>query len=199
MRFLPSRLFWVVALVVFAPMVRAQDNSHSLYQAYGGYAFLSNCPNGSPGGRQPLNGWDGSLAMLDWHHLRFKIDVNGYLGSNLGARQGLLLITAGGEYGRKFGGEYAFVEGLIGDGSINHHWGADGATGQTASIATIVGGGLDTPLRPRLALRVLTDFQYTNFNADLASLPSVYPIYPSPVHGLPNFFARVGAGLAWSF
>ncbi len=33
----------------------------------------------------------------------------------------------------------------------------------------------------------------------LAALPSPAPVYPNEVHGLPNFYARLGAGLAWYF
>lgn len=196
------RLLLPALYVGLAATLSAQTETqpqHQLYQFYGGYTFLSNCPNGTPGARHALSGWNASLAMLDWHDLRFKLDVTGYSGTNLGAGQHLMVITAGGEYGRKFGPEYAFVEGLMGDASLNHHWGDNQATGQTASFATLVGGGFDTPLRKRLALRVGADFQYMNFNADLLSVPSTTPIYPSPVHHLPNFFGRVGAGLAWSF
>lgn len=196
------RLSMAALFLSLAATLCAQTETQTqqqLYQFYGGYSFLSNCPNGTPGARHALNGWNGSLAMLDWHHLRFKIDADGYSGTNLGAGQHLMVITAGGQYGRKFGPEYAFVEGLMGDASLNHHWGDNQATGQTASFATLVGGGFDTPLRRRLSLRVLADFQYMNFNADILSVPSTTPIYPSPVHHLPNFFGRVGAGLAWSF
>jgi hypothetical protein len=199
MRTLSHRFFWTIALLGLAPLVQAQDKAAALYTVYGGYSFLSNSPNGSPGGRQGLNGWNGSIAALDWHHLRFKLDVAGYRGTNLDAHQHELVITAGGEYGRRFGKEYGYVEGLIGDAAVNHHWADGGNTGQTASIATLVGGGFDTPLRPRLLLRVQGDFQYTNLNPDVARIPSIVPVYPSPIHGLPNFFARVGAGLAWSF
>lgn len=199
MRTLSFRFLWMIALLMPALTAHAQDTSHSLYQLYGGYSFLSNTPNGSPGAHHPLNGFDVSLATLDWRHLRFKLDASEYRGSNLDAHQHELLITAGGEYGRHFGREYGYVEGLIGDAAVNHHWAEGGNTGQTASIAAVTGGGLDTPLRSRLFLRVQADFLYTNLNPDLAKIPSIYPVYPSPIHGLPNYFGRVGGGLAWSF
>lgn len=199
MRTNPFGLFLMLALLTAVPPAHGQDPGRSLYQLYGGYSFLSNTPNGSPGAHHPLNGFEASLAMLDWHHLRFKLDASEYRGSNLDAHQHEMLITAGGEYGRHFGPEYGYLEALIGDAAVNHHWAEGGNTGQTASIATLIGGGLDTPLRRRLVLRVQGDFLYTNLNPDLAKIPSTYPVYPSPIHGLPNYFGRVGAGLAWSF
>ena len=194
-----SRLLWAISVLGLTPAVHAQADQPAPYQVYGGYSFLSNCPNGVKASRQALNGWDGSLAMLDWHHLRFKIDVTGYRGSNLGAQQNLLVFTAGGEYGRRFGKEYAYLEGLVGDAGLNKDWGANGAIGQTASFTTLTGGGLDTPLRPHLVLRTQADFEYMNFNSAIASTPSQTLEYPPPTHGLPNFFARITAGVGWSF
>jgi hypothetical protein len=193
---MPTRLFSLIALMCFSTALCAQQEPPAHYQIYGGYAFLSNSMNGVPGSRQPLNGWDASLGFPSWHNLRFKIDVAGYRGTNLGAPQHPYSITGGAQYEWRFKRETAFVEFLGGDIGINENWGAGQIRGETASIAMLMGGGLDTRLTRRIALRVSGDYQYSNFGlAGPASLGSV----PYKIPGLPNNFVRMSSGLVWRF
>lgn len=195
-----SRLSAMIVLLCLTPLIFSQSEASqsvapARYQIYGGYSLLSNSFNGVPGSRQPLNGWDASVAFPAWHALRFKMDVYGYRGTNLGAPQHALFIMAGGQYGRRLGRESIFVEGLAGDGGLNNNWGAGGSSGESASFATLLGGGLDTPLTRRLAFRVDGGFQYSYFSLK-APQPSLVP-YRIP--GLPTYFGRVSSGLVWQF
>lgn len=192
-----------VLLFVIAPGIHAQENRQqwqSLYELYGGYSLLSNSPNGVKGARQPLNGFEAELAMLRWHGVRFKVATSDYRGTNLNAQEHLLFLTGGGEYDRRAGSrEVGFLEGLMGNVAMNKNWMQNGEAGQTASFLGIFGGGLDTPIGHDLAIRVKGDALYMNLHPGVAALPSPAPIYPNGVHGLPNFYVRMGAGLVWSF
>ena len=85
---------------------------------------------------------------------------------------------------------------LGGDMGINEILGARTNCGETASIVTLFGGGLDTRLTRRIAWRVSGDYQYSNFGlAGPANLGSV----PYKIPGLPNNFARITSGLVWRF
>lgn len=192
---MPSRLFSLIALLCLLPALHAQWEVQSRYQVYGGYSFLSNSINGVAGSRQPLNGWDASMAFPAWHDLRFKIDAFGYRGTNLGAPQHPYFILGGGQYNWRFRKESVFVEGLIGNGGVNKNWGANGIPSETASFSSLVGGGLDTPLTRHIAYRVGGDFQYAYF-ALQGPLPNLAP-YRIP--GLPTYFGRISSGLLWQF
>ena len=189
-----SRLVSLIALLCLSSALHAQTEAPVRYQIYGGYAFLSNTLNGVPGAHQPLNGWDAAAAFAPWHGLRFKLDVSDYRGTNLGAPQHLLFILAGGQYGRRFGRETAFVEGLAGAGGANKTWPADHALGQTASFTSLVGGGLDTRLTRHLAYRVSGGYQYSYFVLESPGLSIPYGI-----PGLPRNFGRISSGLVWEF
>jgi len=153
--------------------------------------------NGSSrqGSRQLLNGIDGSIAFAPWRGLRFKIDAFAYLGTNLRASQDAYFVMGGGQYGRHFGREFAFVEGLAGEGSINRNWGANATPEETASFSTVLGGGLDTPLTKRFAWRVEGGYQWANF----ALAPPTLPNIPYRIPGLPNNFGRLSTGCVWHF
>ncbi|HEY1983989.1 MAG TPA: hypothetical protein VGG85_01185 [Terracidiphilus sp.] len=189
-RFLP-----LLFLVCLSSVLHAQTESPAHYQLYGGYTFLSNSFNGVPGARQPLNGWDASLAFQPWHNLRFKLDTYAYSGTNLGAPQKPWFIMAGGQYGRRLGRESVFVEALVGDAGINKDWGPNRITGGTATFATLVGGGVDTPIARHFAYRATGGFQYSY--TDLAVETPIYLPYRIP--GLPTYFARISTGLVWLF
>jgi len=192
---LPHRLIVLAALACFAPLVAGQSETSARYQLYGGYAYLSNSFNGVPGSRHSLNGWDSSIAFAPWRNLRFKIDFFQYLGTNLNAPQHAYFILGGAQYGRRFGKEFAYVDGLAGDAGINKNWGANATNGENASFATILGGGLDTPLTRRLAFRVSGGYLWSNFALAPPSLPNI----PYRIPGLPNNFGRMAAGCVWSF
>jgi hypothetical protein len=192
---MPSRFFSLVALLCFSSSLHAQQAARARYQLYGGYSLLSNSFNGVPGSRQPLNGWDASIAFPPWRSLRFKIDTSGYRGTNLGAQQSAFFIMGGGQYGWHFGKEAVFVEGLAGDGGLNRYWGANQTPGETASFSTLVGGGLDTPLTRHFAFRVEGDYFWTNF----ALVQSVSTLIPYRIPGLPNNFGRISTGCVWRF
>jgi hypothetical protein len=165
------------------------------FQLYGGYAFLNNSPNGLPGERQPMNGWDAAIAVPQWRFIRFKVDVSSYRGSNQGAQQDTYYIMGGAQFTRRFGRESAFLEGFAGDGGVNRYWGPNASPGETASFATLLGGGLDTPITRCLAFRVSGGFQWSNFQL----INDVKHNIPITTPGIPNNFFRLSTGLVWGF
>jgi len=175
--------------------VHAQSDDHALHQLYGGYSFLSNSLNGLPGSRQPLNGWDVQLAFPSWKNLRFKFDVSGYRGTNLGAPQQPLYLLGGGQYDIRLKRETVFMEGLAGEAGVNKNWGPNNTVAATASFAAVFGGGLDIPLTRRFAFRINGGYQYSNF-ALKSPAPHLVPYRPP---GLPNNFFRISTGLVWKF
>lgn len=191
-----SRLLLLIAILIFSPLAYAQSEQPARYQLYGGYTMLSNSFNGVPGNRQPLNGWDASMAFAPWHNLRFKIDTYRYSGTNIGAPQNALFIMGGGQYTWRVRRESIFIEGLAGDGGINRNWGPNATSGETASFATLIGGGLDTPLSRRFAFRVSGGFQYSYFA--LQGTNGQYPV-PYLIPGLPTYFGRLSTGIVWGF
>jgi hypothetical protein len=190
------RFVSLIALLCLSPLLHAQNQEPpARFQVHGGYAYLSNSINGVPGSQQGLNGWDASVAFPSWHNLRFKIDVSGYTGTNLGAPQHPYFIQGGAEYSRRLGRETVFVEGMGGDGGINKNWGAKATAGETASFVSLVGGGLDTPLARHVAFRVSGGYQYSYF-----SLQGPKPgIVPYRIPGLPTNFGRISSGLVFLF
>jgi hypothetical protein len=184
-------------LLLVAANLYSQTDFSSRYQLYGGYSFLSNSLNGVSGSEQPLNGYEVAFAIPPWHDLRYKMNFFQYRGTNLSAAEHPYFVMAGGQYGRNFRREYAFVEALAGIGNVNATWGANGTIGDTASFSAVLGGGVDTPLSPRFALRVQGDYQYAYFKQVASRVPlSGVPTY---VPGLPTNFARISAGMVWRF
>ena len=194
-----SRLSVIFVLLSMAVAVHAQNEAAAQkparFQLYGGYAFVSNSPNGLPGENQPMNGWNASLGTPLWRFIRFNVDVSSYKGTNQGAQEDVYYILGGPQFARRFGRETVFVEALIGDGGINRYWGPQASPGETASFATVVGGGLDTPIARRLAFRVSGGYQWSNFQL----INNVQSIEPIQTPGLPDKFARISCGLLWSF
>src|SRR5580658_6149829 len=137
---MPSRLFALIAMLCLPAALHAQSEAPARFQIFGGYSFLSNSLNGVPGSHQPLNGWDAAMAFPSWHRLRFKIDVSGYMGTNLGLPQHPYFILGGAQYTWRFNRESVFVEGSGGVGGANQTWAGNGALGQTASFASLLGG-----------------------------------------------------------
>lgn len=199
-----DRFPWKVVPIVFlvccwTSVSSAQQQPQPFfYNLSGGYSVLSNSPNGVRGSRQPLNGFAASLGMLPWRGWKLRADAADYRGTNLNAQEHLLFLLGGGEYGRRLRRETAFADALLGAVNVNRQWMQNGEAGQTTSLLCVAGGGLDTPLRPQLAFRIGGDFLYMNLHAALASIPSPQPVYPNPVHGLPNFYGRVFFGLVWT-
>jgi len=192
---MPFRIVLLTIMLCLVSALHAQSEAPARFQIYGGYTYLSNSFNGIPGSRQPLNGWDASAAFPAWHSLRFKIDTSSYRGTNLGAPQHPFFIMGGGQYSRRLGRETVFVEGLVGVGGLNKDWGANKIAGETASIVTLAGGGVDTPLTRRIAWRVDGGFQYSYFALQSANAS----IIPYRIPGLPTYFGRVSSGLVWKF
>jgi Lipid A 3-O-deacylase (PagL) len=185
-----------MALLVFlftALISSSQSSDSSSYQISGGFSYLSNTINGVPGARQPLLGWEASMAAPAWRNLRFKIDYASYLGNNLGAPQHPYFIVAGGQYDHRLGKEILFAEALFGNCGLNGNWGPNRSPGSSASFATSLGGGVDTPVSGHLALRFEGDYQYTNF----ALYQSVTNKYPYQLPGYPKNFARISTELVW--
>jgi hypothetical protein len=161
---MPGRWMALLVLLFGALISSAQSSDSSSYQISGGFSYLSNSINGVPGARQPLLGWEASLASKPaWRNLRFKIDYSGYLGNNLGAPQHPYFIAAGGQYDHRLGKENLFAEALFGDCGLNGNWGPNKSPGSSASFAMLLGGGVDTPVSRHLAMRFEGGYQYTNF------------------------------------
>ncbi|HEY1806541.1 MAG TPA: hypothetical protein VGG45_18860 [Terracidiphilus sp.] len=194
-----SRLCLLLAFVAMAAAVRAQTGTAAQkpprFQLYGGYSFVSNSPNGTPGARQAMNGWNATFSPPGWHFVRFVLDVASYRGNNQGAKENWYSIMGGAQFTRRVGHERVFVEALGGDGGIGRYWGPNAAPGETATFASVVGGGFDTPFSRSLALRVSGGYQWSNFKL----INNVTSIMPVRTPGIPNNFARISAGLVWSF
>ncbi len=183
-----------LALLLTALISSAQSSDPSSYQISGGFSYLSNTINGVPGSRQPLLGWKVSLSTPAWRNLRFKIDYSGYLGNNLSAPQHPYFILAGGQFDHHLGREKLFVEALFGDCGLNGNWGPNQLPGSSASFATLLGGGVDTPVSTHLAMRFEGGSQHTNF----ALYKSATDKYPYQLPGYPKNFAHISAGLVWT-
>jgi len=191
------RLPWVVVLLSFAGALQAQSPLSSRYQLFGGYSLLSNSINGVSGSQQPLiNGYEFAFAIPPWHDLRFKMNFIQYRGTNLVAPEHPYFVLAGGQYGRNFGKESAFVEALAGIGNVNADWGANKTIGDTASFSAILGGGVDTPLSRHFAFRIQGDYQYAYFEQAASRNVNGAPTY---VAGLPSNFGRFASGIVWRF
>ncbi len=189
-----NRLLLLLLALVVTLAADAQSGSPPPFQIFGGFTYLSNTFNGTPGSRQPLTGWDASVGLPPYRHLRFVVDFSDYSGNNLGAQQHAYFIMGGAEYERRFHKEGLFVKALVGDGGINRKWGANGGLGGTASFSTFLGGGADTPISRRFAIRVEGGFQHTNF----ALIETEKIPIPYRIPGLPNYFGRISTGLIWT-
>src|ERR1700719_1537587 len=111
---MPRRLFSFLLAFSLLAAICAHSQELARHEIYGGYTFFSNSINGVPGSRQPLNGWDASIALSSWHGIRFKAETFGYSGTNLGASQNPLFILGGALYSHRMGRESVFGEGLAG-------------------------------------------------------------------------------------
>lgn len=194
-RKLPVRWLPLFAFLCLPPLLPAQSSGLDRFELYGGYAFLSNTINGVPGSQQSLNGWVAEFAVPPWHNLRFKFDVSGYSGTNLGALQKPYSITGGGQYTWHLRKESLFAEAMFGTAGINRYWGPNQLPGDTASFISILGGGVDTPVAPHFAIRLAADYQWTNFSL----IQSVSDAVPYTYPGIPRYFARITAGPVWRF
>lgn len=166
------------------------ETQESRYEVFGGYSLLSNSFNGhaSAPSRQPLNGWDAAAEVPVALHWDIKVEAAGYYGTSLGSPQHPLFVLGGAAWNHHFGKEVVFVEGLAGLGHLNADWWGGEGPAKTNSFAADAGGGLDIPLRSRLAWRIQGDFQFSNF-----TIPN------DQIHDLPNFFGRVTTGVVWHF
>jgi hypothetical protein len=180
-----------------APEVQ-NSSSAERYQLYGGYSYQSNSFNGVPGHRQGLNGWEASFAFQHlWRGLRFKLDTTQYRGTNYGAQQNGYYILGGWQYDYKIGHETIFGEVLAGELGMNRYWGPNGIPGMTAAFATVMGGGVDTPISRHFAIRVKGGWVAQNIYLISTAPTTLNQAIDYP--GLPNFFGQVGAGVVWKF
>lgn len=184
----------IIALLLLPRASAAQFDTSPPIQFFGGFSYLSNSFNGTPGAHQPLYGWDAGVTLPWFHRLRFVMNVSRYSGSDLGAQQRAAVFMAGGQYERRFGREGLYVKALAGDMGINRNWGPNGDPGGTASFATFLGGGLDTALTRHMGFRVEGGFQHTY----LSLIESTANPTPYRISGLPDYFGRISAGLTWS-
>lgn len=193
------RLTLLFAILSMAVGLRAQTDAAAQkaprFQVYGGYAFLNNSPNGTPGERQPMNGWNATFSPPGWRFVRFVMDVASYRGTNQGATENWYSIMGGAQFTRRVGRERVFVEAVAGDGGIGRYWGPNAAPGETATFVTNVGGGFDTPVSRSLAIRVSAGYQWSNYKL----INNTADIEPVQTPGIPNNFARISTGLVWSF
>ena len=189
---LPTLAF--IALFLSPLVLSAQSEAPAPFQIYGGITYLSNSFNGVPGSHRPLTGWDAAAALPAWHNLRLKIDASASYGNNLGAPQRAFSVMTGPQYERSLRRERLFGQALVGVVGLNRNWGANGGPGGTASFAELLGGGLDTPVRKHIGIRVEGDMGHTNF---ALVEPGAYPL-PYRIPGLPSYFARISAGVVWT-
>jgi len=188
-----ARSFYLLAFAFLPVALPAQSGASASYRIDVGFTALSNTFNGVPGARQPLPGWEASMAFPAWHHLRPKLEYSAFNGTNLGASQHAFFVMAGGEYERYAGKERLFGEALFGDVRVNQNWGANGSPGGNASFSTFFGGGADTPLSEHLAIRIDGGYQYAN----LTLYQSLGNQLPYRIPGLPQNFSRFSTGLVW--
>jgi len=193
--------FPLIALLSISTVGVAQQVTAPPMQVYGGYSRISNSFNGVPGSQQPLNGVNAGIAVLPWHHLRFRLDASSYRGTNLGTPQDSLFFMGGAQYEATFHRERFYAVALVGEGTLPGNWYkydttgyAHGHTGMTASLAEFLGGGVDTPVSHHLGIRVEGGVQHSDF----------VPIHPHsegslPYHlaGIPNYFGRFTVGIVW--
>jgi hypothetical protein len=192
-----ASILLVLLICCLTARLRAQEAaSPAHHEIYAGYTLLSNSINGVPGSRQPLNGWDASIAFGYWHGLQFKAETFSYRGTNLGAPQNPMFIMGGAQFSHRLGHETVFVEGLAGDVGMNRSWGANQSPGETASFASLLGGGLDSSLSRHFALRANAGFVYENI---ALQGPLATGLVPYRIPGLPNFFTRLSTGIVWRF
>jgi hypothetical protein len=195
-----ARFFFLAVLLNSAANAVAQQETSPPMQVYAGYSRLSNSFNGVPGSRQPLNGMNAGIAVLPWHHLRFKLDYSMFRGVNAGVPQHGFFIMGGSQYQATFHRERFYAEALVGEGGLNGNWYAanaagykNGNTGTIASLAEFLGGGVDTPVSHHYAIRVEGGVQHSGF----------VPIHPEPndlpyrLAGIPNYFGRFTVGMVW--
>lgn len=123
------RCFSVFALLLLRLPLAAQSSGPIPFQIYGGVSYFSNSFNAVTGSHHPLPGWDTAVAFPAWHDLRFKVDVSGYSGNNLGAPQHAFFIMGGPQCERSIGRERLFAHALFGDAGINRNWGPNGNLG----------------------------------------------------------------------
>ena len=187
-------LFPLISLLCVPFALVAQPAPSPPFELSGGYSYLSNSFNGVPGSRQALNGWDTAVAFPSWHDLRFKIDVSGFTGNNLGAPQRAFSVMGGGQYERSLRRERFFAQALFGETGLNRNWGPNGTSGSTASFTALLGGGFDTPVSRYFSIRLEADAQHTNF---ALVQPPPDPV-PYRIPGLPNFFGRFSTGIVWT-
>ena len=197
------RLRCLILLALFCPsaFLAAQPEPYSIAQIYVGYSYLSNSFNGVPGSRQPLNGWDAAIAFPGWRHLHFKLDYSMYRGNNLGEPQHAFFILGGGQYEATFHRERFYAQALVGEGGLNGSWYKSdtaaymgGNSGSTASLAELLGGGIDTPIGLHTAIRVEGGVQHSNFDPNQ---PSTQRSVPFHLPGIPTYFGRFSAGIVW--
>lgn len=192
--------FPLVAFLCLASIAYAQNQAPPPLQIYGGFSRISNSFNGVPGSQQALNGFAAGVATQPWRHLRFKLDVSGYRGMNLGDPQHSLFFMGGAQYEREIHRERFYGEALLGEGTLNGNWFkadatgyAYGHTGMTASLAEFFGGGADTPVSHHFAVRVEGGVQHSDF---VPIHPQPHPV-PYHLDGVPNYFGRFTVGMVW--
>lgn len=192
---MPSRLFYLAVIIVcLSTAAFAETPPQERYQVYGGYTYLSNSFNGVPGAKQGLSGYDVAGEFPEYRGIRFVLHTIGYRGTNQGVPQDAMFIMGGAQFGRKFGREKAFLEGLAGNGNINQDWAPGGVRGEVNAFSGALGGGVDTPLTHHLAFRVAGGYMHTSFSAIGANTLIAYRI-----PGLPHNFARLTTGVVWKF
>ena len=195
-----SRFLLLVALLGTVSGAAAQRESPPPLQIYAGYSWLSNSFNGVPGSQSALNGWNTGLAFQPWHHLRFRLDYSMYRGTNAGVPQHSFFILGGGQYEATVRRERFYAEAMLGEGGLNGNWYKanttgyhNGNTGTIASLAEFLGGGIDTPVGRRAAIRVEGGVQHSNF-VPILPLPHATPFH---LDGIPNYFGRLSVGMVW--
>jgi hypothetical protein len=182
----------LISLLFGLRSVRSQEPSKAAKnEFYAGYGFLSNSFNNySNFSGTPMNGWDAALAMHANRRLSLCIGALGLYGTNLDAFQIQHSLLIGPQWSHGVGKVSLFAHGLVGLGFINS--GAipfdNSSPSSNVTFAALAGGGVDTPISPRLAWRVEGDY-----------LRSQYGSNSNQIHDLHGNFAHVTTGLVFRF
>lgn len=191
-----ARRRWITFILIsllFAlrPLCAQEPSGAAKNEFYAGYGFLSNSFNSYANfSGAPMNGWDAALAVHANRRLGICFEALGLYGTNLGAFQIEHSLLIGPQWSHRVGKVSLFAHGLAGMGFINS--GAipfdNSSPSSNVTFAALAGGGIDTPISPRLAWRVEGDY-----------LRSQYGSNSDQIHNLRGNFAHVTTGIVFRF
>lgn len=147
-------------LLFFSILASAQTAAPSV-DIFGGYSYLNIDTNGLTTSRQSANGWEASVSVGLWKYLAAEGDFAGYyknnvLGTGVNARD---YEFSGGP---RFDYRYVFGHALFGTDRLSGS--VAGTSASQNSFVVILGGGIQYPVAPHLAVRGSADWGLTHHN-----------------------------------